>query len=315
MRVAFRSAYLGHRGTEVALYDYALEARGYLGIEPLILMPPKSSGEPAGVRARFEENFSCRECGNPGQLDGILQEEKCDVFYSLKNGHWDGWASDLVPTWVHAIFPEVQAHGTKYAFVSRWLSETWGYGEVPWVPHMIRPWEEEGDLRQELGIPAEAKVFGRHGGADSFDLPAAREAVRTVSEQHPEIHFIFLNTDPFLFPRPANVHHLEGTADRGRVGRFLRTCNAMVHGRTRGETFGMAIAEAGICGRPVFTWRHSPERNHLDWVTDECWRYSDAAELHAKLVHFQPGDAMDCSFAEEFSPANVMEKFREVFLR
>lgn len=315
MRVAFRSAYLGHRGTEVSLHDYATEARKFLGIDPVILLPPRSPGEPAGVRARFEESFSCRECGDPGQLDRILREENCEAFYCLKNGHWDGWSSARTATWIHAIFPEVQSHGTVYAFVSRWLSEVWGHGEVPWVPHIIRPWAEEGDLRQELGIPQGAKVFGRHGGADSFDLPAAHEAVRTVSLGHPEIHFVLLNTDPFLFPRPANVHHLPGTADRGRVGRFLRTCDAMVHGRMRGETFGMAIAEAGVCGKPVFTWRHSPERNHLGWITDECWRYSDARELHDKLVHFHPSDAMDFSFVAEFAPARVMEKFREVFLR
>lgn len=315
MRVAFRSAYLGHRGTEVALHDYATEAQKLLNIEPLILLPPAEPGEPAGVRARFEKDFSWRECGKPDQLEKILQEENCEAFYCLKNGHWDGWMSRRIPTWVHAIFPEVQAHGTAYAFVSRWLSETWGHGEVPWVAHMIRPWEEEGNLRGELGIPVGAKVFGRHGGADSFDLPAAREAVGTVARKHPEIHFVFLNTDPFLFPRPANVHHLEGTADRARVGKFLRTCHAMIHGRRRGETFGMAIAEAAVCGKPAFTWRHSPERNHLHWITDECWRYSDAEELHDKLVHFQPGDSTDLSFVGEFAPVQVMKKFREVFLR
>lgn len=315
MRVAFRSSYLGHRGTEVALYDYAAEAQGLLGIEPVILLPPKSAGEPAGVRARFEEKFSCRECGDPGQLDGILHEERCEAFYCLKNGHWDGWASGRVPTWVHAIFPEVQAHGEIYAFFSRWLSESWGYGVVPWVPPIIRPWEGVRNLRGELGIPAGCKVFGRHGGADSFDLYPTREAVKKVAEQNPEIHFVFLNTDPFLFPRPANVHHLPGTADRERVGDFLRTCDAMIHGRHRGETFGMAVAEAATCGKPVFTWRHSPERSHLDWISDECWRYSDAEELADKLVHFQRGETMNCEFAGEFTPARVMERFRDVFLR
>jgi len=314
VRVAFRSSYLGHRGTEVALHDYAMEARNLLGLDPLILLPRVSPGEAPGVRARFESAFVCRICDDPGRLDSVLAEEKCDAFYCLKNGHWDGWASRRIPTWVHAIFPEVQAHGTIYAFVSAWLAETWGYGETPWVPHMIRPWKEEGDLRRELGIPREAKVFGRHGGADSFDLPAAQAAVGRVAARHPEIHFVLLNTDAFLFPCPPNVHHLPPTADRARVGQFLRTCDAMIHGRRRGETFGMSVAEAAVCGKPVFTWRHSPERNHLRWISDECWRYSEAGELEDKLVHFRRGDAMDVSFAAEFMPARVMEKFREVFL-
>jgi glycosyltransferase involved in cell wall biosynthesis len=170
------------------------------------------------------------------------------------------------------------------------------------------------EIRTQLGIPKDAVVFGRHGGWESFDQISAQEAIRLVARKHPEIHFLFLNTADFLHHHHPNVHFLPASTDRIRVGRFIHTCDAMIHGRSRGETFGMAVAESAICGKPVFTWRHSPERNHLRWIREEAWLYSETEELAEKLMHFQKGETMDCSFVEEFSPVRVMEKFRKVFL-
>ena len=314
MKVAFRSSYFGPRGTEVALFDYARESRIQLGLEPVILLPPRSANEVTGLRDRFEGEFECHPCAIPEDLDPLLKQLKVSAIYFIKNGFWDQWVSRIVPTWIHAVFPEVQVHGDKYAFVSEWLSEVWGYGEVPYVPHIIRPFVGEGNLRAELGIPKDAVVFGRHGGWESFDRISAQEAVRVVAKKHPEIHFLFLNTADFLHHRHPNVHFLPASTDRARVGQFIHTCDAMIHGRSRGETFGMAVAESAICGKPVFTWRHSPERNHLRWIWDEAWLYSETEELAEKLIHFQKGESMDCSFVGEFSPVRVMEKFRKVFL-
>jgi len=314
MKVAFRSSYFGPRGTEVALFDYALESRARLGLEPVILLPPKTEDEVVGLRARFEGEFECHPCGTPEDLDPLLERLGVSAIYFIKNGFWDGWISRTVPSWIHAVFPEVQVHGDKYAFVSEWLSDVWGYGEVPYVPHIIRPFPEAGNLRKELGIPEDAVVFGRHGGWESFDQRSAQEAVRWVVKTNPEIHFLFLNTADFLHRRHPHVHFLPASTDRTRVGQFIHTCDAMIHGRSRGETFGMAVAESAVCGKPVFTWRHSPERNHLRWIRDEAWLYSETEELAEKLTHFQKGETMDYSFVEEFSPARVMKKFHQVFL-
>ena len=53
-------------------------------------------------------------------------------------------------------------------------------------------------------------------------------------------------TDPFL-GRP----HLPPTADVARLHAFIRSCDAMLHGRTGGETFGLACAEFSAFNRPV----------------------------------------------------------------
>jgi hypothetical protein len=45
MKIAFHSSYLGYRGTEVAMIDYAKGNHEILGNESLFLMPWKEGGE------------------------------------------------------------------------------------------------------------------------------------------------------------------------------------------------------------------------------------------------------------------------------
>jgi hypothetical protein len=120
------------------------------------------------------------------------------------------------------------------------------------VPHVVRHPRVDGpDLRAELGIPAHATVFGRHGGADTFSIIEARAAVLSVARQRPhDIFFVLLNTHPLVLTAdgisdaaacPSNVIHLEQTVDEARKAAFIRTCDAMLHARGDGETFGLAV--------------------------------------------------------------------------
>ena len=66
---------------------------------------------------------------------------------------------------------------------------------MPVVPHIVRPVSAVGpDLRLELGIPAGATVFGRHGGSDTFDIPEARAAVLRVAHKRSDVYFLLMNT-------------------------------------------------------------------------------------------------------------------------
>lgn len=48
---------------------------------------------------------------------------------------------------------------------------------------MIELPNEEGDLRDQLGIPLSATVLGWYGGSDSFNLPFVREEVLAAIEK------------------------------------------------------------------------------------------------------------------------------------
>ncbi len=86
---------------------------------------------------------------------------------------------------MHAVFPTKpeEFHGDKYAFVSQWLAKEYSNNKIPFVPHMIELPNEEGDLRDQLGIPLSATVLGWYGGSDSFNLPFVREEVLAAIEK------------------------------------------------------------------------------------------------------------------------------------
>ena len=144
---------------------------------------------------------------------------------------------------VHAVFDGRTPHGDVYARISPCVPAK---SSVPVVPHINRRKDPEGpDLREELNIPSDATVFGRHGGYDVFDIMEARAAVLSVAKQRPDsIYFVLLNTRPLILDEngealwheiPKNIKHLPATLDDDRKAAFIRTCDRMLHARHSGR--------------------------------------------------------------------------------
>lgn len=329
MKVAFHSSYLGYRGTEVALMDYALGNQEVLGNESFFLMPWREGGENHPVAEKMNQVASLRFYRTAGEREAILQNEKADFFYCIKNGFNDGVFSRKVPTGIHAIFRESEFHGDIYAYVSPWLSEVMAYGKAPWVPHMVHLAKEKGDLKAEIGIPEDAVVFGRHGGDDSFDIPWVQKAVVEAAGNKSKIWFLFLNTREFSGAMGLpNVRFLPATADPTLKRRFFNTCDGMLHGRMRGETFGLSCLEFAMLGKPVLTYAGSPERAHLEILGDAALRYKNAQELReilrhpASVIGHRVPDGVQTTEHggqtekfKQYQPEAVMRKFEQVFLR
>ena len=109
---------------------------------------------------------------------------------------------------VHAVIDARFPHGEAYArnapsvpgcWMKPPLNQSWTCAPV--VPHIVRPADEGeealDDLRAELGIPAHATVFGRHGATYTFSLRFVRQIVIDVALRRPDIYFLFLTTEPF----------------------------------------------------------------------------------------------------------------------
>ena len=348
--------------------DYARGNQEVLGHQSFFLMPWREGAEEHPVTLRMKEIAPLRFYRSPEEREGILREERTDFFYCIKNGFNDGAFSRKVPTGIHAIFRESEFHGDVYAYVSPWLSEVMAYGKAPWVPHMVSLSDENGDLRtedggrksvvgsrwSEVGIPKHATVFGRHGGDDSFDIPWVQQAVVEAAKKNLNIWFLFLNTREFRGAAGlANIVFLPATADPVLKRKFLNTCDIMLHGRMRGETFGLSCLEFAMLGKPVLTYADSPERAHLEILGDSAVGYHNFKELEKLLedrgrwpvvgsrrsevgsrrsevgsrrseADRQPTTsnqqpirshkAFDARFSQ-YQPDAVMKKFQEVFLK
>ena len=319
MKVAFHSGYLGFRGTEVALVDYARGNREILGGESLILLPWRAGADSHPVMQQMRSAAPVYFYRSEEEREVILKREKVEFFYCIKNGFYDGAVSRSVPTGIHAIFRESEFHGDVFAYVSPWLSQVMSRGKTPWVPHMISLSTAGADLRKQLNIPAEAKVFGRHGGEDSFDIPWVQKLIVETAQKNPSTHFIFLNTRIFSGSlEKGNIHFLPATSDPATKRSFLDSCDAMIHARKRGETFGLSCMEFAVLGKKVLTYSESPEKAHLELLGEAALGYHNATELttwlSCKRSDYRLPAKVSQELAEHFGPQKVMEKFKEVFL-
>lgn len=316
-RIVFQSNQLSVRGTEIALYDYALYNRDILGNESIVVHDANSAGNNAAVIEKFRSQFPVHAYQDFAEVDRLIEREKADLFYAIKAGARDGVVSRVVPSMIHAVFPTYAAgfHGSAYAYVSDWLSAVCSNRKVPVVPHIVTLPDVQEDLRSELGIPATAMVFGCHGGADSFDLDFAKKCVTDAVQRRSDVYFLFLNIAPFA--QHERVIFLPGSADMTYKVKFINSCDAMLHARKRGETFGLACAEFSLRNRPVLTYARSGERNHIDVMGEKAFLYGGASRLTELLLGLTPaelrGREWDC-YSQLFSPERVMRRFQDVFI-
>lgn len=315
MKIAFHSRLLTERGSEGAMLDYARLNVSVLGNESLICLPddPGFTGNP--LLERWRREFQVILYRHRNELGRILQEQGVEAVYLTKPGPWDGFLVPGVRNCVHAQFLCDEFHGDVYAYLSRWMSKVMTGGEDSFVPFYVPQLKTDHHLRAKLGIPREAKVFGRHGGRDTFNIPFVRNVVCQHAHRHPEDHFVFLNTEAIRgTEKMTNVHYLPATVDSLEKAAFLATCDAMLHARWHGETFGLAVGEFAALGKPVITFEESRERAHLEMLGDQALRYRNRAELERILASFLPRKVSGTVYEEFADPRRVMGIFREVFL-
>jgi len=315
MKVAFHSRFLTERGSEGAMVEYARLNRSVLGNESLICLPhqPDFAGHP--ILKKWQEEFVVILYTSKNELGQRLAHEDVEVLYLTKPGPWDGFLVPGLKNCVHAQFLCDEFQGDAYAYLSPWMSRVMTGREDSFVPFFVPCLNSQENLRDKLGISPTAKVFGRHGGWDTFNIPFARKVVAEHARRHPEDHFVFLNTEPLQgTAKMKNIHYLTATVNPAEKAAFLATCDAMLHARWHGETFGMAVGEFAILSKPVITYAGSREKAHLEMLGSEALGYLDCKSLRTILSRFQKRATGRTLYHDFGEPQRVMEFFREKFL-
>ena len=307
MKIAFHSNQLGIRGTEVSLYDYALGNRDILSNESIIISDARAD---LSALDKFKAQFPVFLYNDFSEVKDIISKENVDAFYIQKAGFNDGKLVPNAKNLVHAVFKHNEPHGDVYAYISEWLSQEMSGGKLPFVPYMINIPNHDFNYRTQLGIENQL-VIGWYGG-DNFEIPFARQAVVDIAKKRKDITFLFMNSTPFT--DEDNICFIESTVDLDEKVAFINTCDAMIHARERGETFGLAIAEFSTRGKPIITYRDSPERNHNIVLGDKGIYYSNYIELCNILDNFII-PPWDCNCYQAFTPEKVMEQFNNTFLK
>lgn len=311
MKVAFLTNHISYGGTEVSMYDYAHFNEVLLGNTSIVITRDfrATHGE---IYAKFEKRFPVFYITNRAEIDAIVRREGVDVLYVQKSGEVDWYGTSACRCVVHAVFTTRFPHGDIYAAISPTLNTLHGT-QVPVVPYMVYLEDTNASFRSELGIPNDAIVLGRHGSYDSFDIPFVHNAICTLLDRNPNMHFVALNTKPFA--THSRIHSIPRTTDLSVKRKFINTCDGMLHARLRGETFGLACGEFAISRKPIITYRHSVERAHIDILGPACTTYATADELIEVVESGVWKKNMENNGYMQYTPELVMKLFHSLFLR
>jgi len=332
LNILFHTNQIAERGTEVAIYDYAEGNETILGGKSFIAAPADRVLDDS-VLERFRTRFTVFLYTNRSELDRFAHDNDVNLFYQIVDGDRKELALSGIPSFSHCVFSTRHAFGDYYCPISDFLNRHY-HTHYPVLPHIIKkfPGKEE-SLRAELGIPPDAVVFGGYGGKQQFDIPFVKKAVMDVAREHNDKYFLFMNFEPFA-DGLANVIFIPKHTDIDFKERFINTCDAMLHARSDGETFGISIAEFSVKNRPVFTWKpdlvhtpfvivneslrrlrgrkHTYATAHIDFLGISAFYYHGYKDLRRKLLSFNPSNRNEQKYdrySERFSPERVMRQF------
>jgi GR25 family glycosyltransferase involved in LPS biosynthesis len=349
LRIGFHNMQLCDRGSTIAMYDYAHYNETLLGNESYIVYDATSPRNRRDVIAKCEKRFGKdRVVGYTGgmlSVEQFIQDADLDAMYIIKFGTVDKFVFQGCPTLVHSVF-EIEPHGYRYATVSKYLKDYHTPSDLTQserdkirvVPHMIDmpPVEEvrDGikigeltDYRKHLGIPGESEAFviGRYGGIKQFNLPQVHDAIKQFlnAPQVPgskPVYFLFANTLPFYVHE--RIRYVNTIYDKYEKAAFILACDAMIHGRSDGETFGLSLGEFAFYNKPIITTPTDEFNAHIDILQDRAIIYkTDSDSLLSLLnnvedtVHgFMNLHRGNVNGYAEYTPEYAMQQFKEQFL-
>jgi glycosyltransferase involved in cell wall biosynthesis len=320
-KIIFHDNCLSERGTSTAVYDYAYHSRELLGLDPVICFDTKYQSNSKTVE-KFQKEFEVYPYTEFLQVQQLSDSINADYFYAIKYGVQDGIFVQGTNNLIHSVFARdtLDIHGDRYAVVSEWQSFQSG-GKIPYVPHMIKLPEVGDDLRQHLGIPDDAVVVGRYGAYDTFNIEFVIDTILKILNKRRDIWFVFMNTEKRI--QHERCIYLDAVVDPIEKVKFINTCDAMLHARDYGETFGLSVLEFAAYNKQIISYDNVDlqsshplgGRNHFMFLKDQCFKYRSENELGHVLMYLNKHNPFDTAYLKnEFSPEQVMTKFKKVFL-
>jgi hypothetical protein len=318
--IGFLSNKLTLRGTEVNLFDYADFSERLLGNKSIIITRPLEhvlQVSPRDVTPlaydKFKNRFQVEYYINTSDIIEIVKRNNIDVLYIEKAGSpTDGLVFNCCKTIIHAVFTTLEPHGDLYAPISDALNKICGTN-YPVLPYMIRVFDTSADLRNELGIPKDAIVFGSYSGADEYTNQDVKRAISNIvsDEKYNNIYFIYLNIDRFG-PESSRLKFLPGTADMRYKRMFINTCDAMLYARNGGETFGLACGEFSVCNKPVIACPGQHSNAHEVILSEDMIKFHNYNEVF-DIITSWPKYNKDVSNNgyKQYTPENVMLNFKK----
>jgi glycosyltransferase involved in cell wall biosynthesis len=185
--------------------------------------------------------------------------------------------------------------------------------EIDYVPHIVNlPKTKKINFREKLHISDNKIVIGRIGGLHQFDIRWVCQTIASFAYQNPNYVFVFVNT--FKFVDAPNILFVDAIIDEQEKTDFILSCDAMIHARSDGESFGLAICEGLFHNKPVFCFNGGRDKHHVQLLENSGLLYNNPDQLRYMLTNVKSFYNEYSNIVKQFSPEKVMEKFNKIFL-
>ncbi len=316
MVIAFYSNEMNLRGIALSTFLYAVENEKILKNKSIIFYNNKNVSNNKKIIFKFKKRFKTIGISNFKNIDEFKTKFKIDYIYTQKGGEKDNWISNKIKTIVHAVYPQRlnQVHGHKYAYISEWASKEFSNNKIPYIPLIVTTDLTTQDLKRQLNIKKNSIVFGCYGGSSSFDLKFVQDAILNLAKSRKDIFFLFLNIEKFCnHPR---IKFIKGTSNEIYKKKFINSCDAMIYGRSLGESFGLACGEFALNNKTIFSYKFNRHRSHVYNISNsQLIEYSSYKDIINLLSNFKKKkEKIHSNKYKMCSKHKVMKNFQKVFL-
>ncbi len=309
---------MNYRGVANSIFLYSKYNEEILKNKSLIFYNTVNNRHKKSVLKKFKKKFKVIGVKNFSEIELYQNKFNIKYIYTQTGGEKTDEISNEIKTFVHYVYPQnfSQIHGYKYICVSKWLSKEFSNNKINVLPYIIELNKTKKNLRKKLKISKDQIVFGCHGGESSFDLKFVHDTLIDIVKKRKNITFIFLNINKFSsHPR---IIFLKGTADESIKKEFINTCDAMLYGRSLGETFGMSCGEFACTNKLVISYGYNRHRSHIDYLSKEYYKeYYSKKSLYNILINFDKKYKLPLYKKNDYlkcKPKIIMKKFKNLLM-
>jgi hypothetical protein len=318
MNIAFYIDEMNLRGVANSTYLYALNNKTFLKNNSIIFYNKKNLRNRKEVIKKFTKKFITIGVSMFSEIDIYKEKYNIKFLYTQKSGNKDNWVSSKIKTLVHCAYPQKlhHVHGHNYAYVSEWLSEEFSNRKIPYISYITETKKKtNSNLRKKLKIDKNKIIFGCHGGESSFDMRFTHAAILKTVQKSKNIIFLFLNINKFC--KHPQIKFLKGTANEDYKKKFINTCDAMIYGRSLGESFGLACAEFALMNKDIISYQYNRHRAHkYNSSSENFMEYNSYSSLCKILLNYKKKSSKfsyDCKY-KNYTKIRVMKDFSKFFL-
>ena len=317
MNIAFYVDEMNLRGVANSSYQFAFLNKKILKNKSYIFYNQKNYRNKKEVIKKFKKQFKVVGIQHFNEIDKYKDKFLLNYLYVQKSGDKkDGWVSKEIKTLVHSVYPQKlnQVHGHKYIYISEWLSKNFSNNKIPYLPLITEVQKNKNNLKKQLKIKKNQIVFGCYGGESSFDLQFVKFAISEIVKKRDDIVFIFLNIKKFI--QHKQIRFLKGTLDENYKKKFINSCDAMIYGRSLGESFGLSCGEFAITNKRIISYKYNRHRSHSFNITYKYLsEYSSFKSLLKIILNFEKKSLNYKSLYKNYTKKIFINFFHNIFFK